>query len=308
MNIAFLKEDLKNIIKNSRYRFKYRFFRAKKRNLLYFVFEPNKKHPGLADRLKAIMSLYNTAKFCGYDFKLYFETPFKLSDYLKPKFNWEFSLDELEYSWIDTKIVSETNWRKIGKLKPNKQYHCYRYAGNELPRVFNDSGYRWCDLFNELFEPSEKLNVAYQRLAIPPKSYVAVHLRFVNALEQFENTYFDNHLKTQDERDMLIERCRKGIMQIKDSNKDKEVYVFSDSKVFLEKLKDLPVKTLDPNFIGHVSEKSNPDSQLKTFLDLYVMANSSIVYRIIAPEMFSFSYYAVLAATIGDIDCVDIRV
>ena len=43
--------------------------KAKKRNILYFVFEPDVPHPGLADRLKAVISLYNIAKNNGYECK-----------------------------------------------------------------------------------------------------------------------------------------------------------------------------------------------------------------------------------------------
>lgn len=308
MNLTFVKADIKNFCKNTRYRLKYGFRHAHKINVLYFVFEPQKKHPGLADRLKAVISMYNLAKANGYAFKLYFETPFKLSDYLKPKFDWELSLEELEYSIFDTKIISETNWRKFVNLKPDCQYHCYRYSGNELPRRFEDSGYRWFDLFHEMFEPSDELNRAYNSLGISAKPYIAIHLRFVNALEKFESTYFDNHLRTQVERDNLICRCIKGIIKIMENNKGMDVYVFSDSKVFLNSLKDLPVKTLDSSSIGHVSETEIREQHLKTFLDLYVMSKSDCVYRIVAPELFNHSYYAVLAATIGDVECIDVNV
>ena len=92
MNSIYVKYDIKYWIINLIYRLKLRLRRAKKRKVLYFVFEPHRNHPGLADRLKAVISLYNLAKANGYDFKFYFKTPFALSDYLMPKYNWEMSL------------------------------------------------------------------------------------------------------------------------------------------------------------------------------------------------------------------------
>ena len=107
------------------------------------VFEPFRGHPGLADRLKAIINTYNLAKSNNYDFKIYFTTPFKLSDYLTPRKDWECSLEELEYSLQDTKFFREISWRECTTLKPNKQYHCYYYCGNTMPRVLPHSGYKW---------------------------------------------------------------------------------------------------------------------------------------------------------------------
>lgn len=306
--ISFFKSDIKYIIKSMRYYRKLRFVKAQKVNTFYMIFEPFRGHPGLADRLKAIISTYNLAKSNGYEFKVFFETPFKLCEYLIPQKNWLTTLDELEYSISDTCLFHEVSWRVPTKLKKNKQYHCYQYSGNLMPRVFPNTHYKWCDLFNELFAPSKKIIDLYNELNIQPHSYVAIHIRFVNALERFENTYFDNHLATQEERNALILRCKEGILKVLENNPNRPVYVFSDSKVFLESVVDLPVKTLDSHAIQHVSSARNDEATLKTFLDMYVMSQSSAVYRFRAPEIYSISHYALLAATIGDIPFYDLDV
>ncbi|MBP3613326.1 MAG: hypothetical protein J6J37_00890 [Bacteroidaceae bacterium] len=306
--ISFFIGDIKICIKQLRYIHKLRFKRAKKRGVFYMVFEPFRGHPGLADRLKAIINTYNLAKSNGYDFKIYYTTPFKLSDYLTPNKDWECSIEELEYSLQDTKFFREISWRERTKLKPNKQYHCYYYCGNTMPRILPHTGYKWCDLFKELFTPSTNLVNAYKELNIPPRTYISVHIRFVNALEQFENTFFDNHLKEQSQRDALIQRCKNGIRSIIKENKETPIYVFSDSKVFLNSLGDLPVYTLDNSEIKHISSTSGDSSTLKTFLDLYVMSQSQTIYRFCAPELYSISHYALLAATIGDIPFYDLDV
>lgn len=306
--IAFIKADIKAFIKHMRYYRKLRFNHAKNKGIFYMVFEPFRGHPGLADRLKAIISTYNIAKANGYDFKIFFETPFHLSDYLTPKKDWVANLNELEYSISDTRIYHEVSWKDKIDLKPNKQYHCYLYSGNLMPRVFPHTQYKWCDLFHELFIPSEKLQSAYKGLNIPPRTYVSIHIRFVNALEQFENTYYKNHLKTQEERDVLISRCKEGILRVIDEHRNTPVYVFSDSKVFLNSVNDLPIHTLDSSAIQHASVTNGGDSTLKTFLDLYVMSQSQAIYRFCAPEIYSISHYALLAATIGDIPFYDFDV
>lgn len=297
----FFKADIKNYIKNCIYKLKYKPCRAKHRNVYYCVFETHKKHAGLADRLKTVILQYDLAKASGYEFKLFWKTPFCLSEYLKPKTDWECSLDDLEYSLLDTKIISEVSWRQRKLLKPGKQYHCYRYSGGQSPKILPFTGLKWVDLFNELFEPSDRLRKAYKTLGIPEHSYVAVHIRFVNALEKFENTYFDNHIDSEEKRKELIERCKKGIMDIVDENQDKDVYVFSDSKVFLDSIEGLPVKVLDHDEVCHVSENSNSDTQLKSFLDMYVISKASAVYRFQAPELLSLSGFSKVASNIGDI-------
>lgn len=51
-------------------------------NTLYFIIDPNIKHPGLVDRFKAIVGLFYVAKINGFDFKVIFNHPFKLEEYL----------------------------------------------------------------------------------------------------------------------------------------------------------------------------------------------------------------------------------
>lgn len=296
------------VLKNWKYYSKCRFRRAQQVNILYFIFEPGRKHPGIADRLKAIISNYNLAKQNGYRYKVYFETPFRLCDYLKPKFDWVANINELEYSLQDTRIVNEA-YREVPKLlSKNKQYHSYNYEGHHMPRIFPVTGYKWCDLFHEMFEPSEKLHQAFLNSHVQPGSYISIHFRFVNALESFESTFFDNRIASQAERESLIERCKEAIRKLVLSHPNKDVYVFADSKIFLESLKDEPVKVLESNHIGHVSEGINDEATLKSFLDLYVMSKGTEVYRACAPELYSISHYALLAATIGDIPMFDLSI
>lgn len=315
LNMPVLKTFLRNIkygmmpyIKRLKYFSKCRFRKVVNKNVFYLIFEPGKKHPGLADRIKAIISCYDWAKMNGYQFKVYFETPFRLCEYLKPQFDWCCSLDEVEYSVFDTKFVEEHFRENPIELEKDKQYHCYTYDGHHMPRVFPDSNYRFSDLFHEMFEPCDEIKKMYLEYGIKEKSYVSCHFRFVNALEKFENTFFENHLETQEEREQLIHRCKKGLLKVIAENKDKDVYVFSDSKVFLDNIGDIPVKVLPHDDVCHVSEGAKDASTLKSFFDIFVMSKGSKVYRFCAPELYSISHYALLAATIGDLSFNDVNV
>lgn len=79
-----------------------------------------------------------------------------------------------------------------------------------LPKVFADTGEEWSHLFNELFVPCDEIIERIYATGLGEKSYVAVHFRFVNALENFEK-YYDNALSTQEEKDNLIKRCKDGL-------------------------------------------------------------------------------------------------
>ena len=63
----------------------------------------------------------------------------------------------------------------------------------------------WRNLFLELFKPSQALNECLNCCSLDSSGYVAVHLRFVNALENFEKDQFNS--LTEDKRENLIQRC-----------------------------------------------------------------------------------------------------
>lgn len=213
-------------------------------NTLYFIIDPNIKHPGLVDRFKAIVGLFYVAKINGFDFKVIFNHPFKLEEYLSVnKYNWIANQSELSYSLQNVRLIPYNGSGKIPRLsKTIKQYHVYCYIGN--------------------------------------------------ALENFEKDQFNS--LTEDKRENLIQRCLKGIRLIIDQNKNKQIVVFSDSKVFLERVKVLPVIVLDGK-VGHISFTENThEVAMKTFVDFYAISKASRVIRILAPEMYNtvFSYYA----------------
>lgn len=279
----------------------------------FFVISPKAKHPGLADRLKAIIDCYNVAKMNGYKFRIVFKEPFALEDYLAPnKVDWVADYEDLHYVlgrtrfYDEMKLITEDDWKGRTNLRSGMEYHCYAYVGNRQPRTFPESGYLWTDLFQELFKPSQRLATAldgYKSIGGSKHGYIAVHLRFVNALDNFEEvSCYDNTLQSEEAKQQLIERCKEGIMHIRHRHGDMPVMVFSDSKRFLDSLTDLPVIVLDSKNIGHISFGSNDDTTLKTFIDFMMMARAKTIYRIDAPELYAWSGFACVAASAGGVD------
>lgn len=301
---------LKNLMRNMPYIKKLRIGWGTGRNVFFFVIAPGIKHPGLADRMKAIINCYNIAKMNGYQFKIVFKIPFRLEDYLMPnEVDWRADFSDLNYSVGGTRFFNELNflsedsWKGRTHLVNDKEYHCYSYIGNRQPEIFPESGYEWSKLFHELFRPTARLQTAIDACGYQERSYIAVHLRFVNALDNFEEvTCCDNALRTEKEKQNLINRCKQGLMRIKNENEGSRVLVFSDSKRFLDSLDDIPVEVLDHDNVGHISFGTGDDATLKTFVDLYMIARAKTVYRIDAPELYAWSGFAVTGAMIGGIE------
>lgn len=299
-HIVFLTIDLRFFVRNLFLAKNLRLIRASKKNMFVFIIDPMLKHPGLADRIKAIVNSYNIAKHNKYQYKLFFNTPFDLKQYLQPNLvDWIINREEIEQSIFDTSFINEVSWRHNIKLKKDKQYHCYNYTGNLIPEFFIDTGYNWSSLFGELFSPSALLQEEIERVGLEKGCYISVHLRFVNALESFEQSYVHCQL-SDDEKGKLIERCRNGINKIVKEN-DEQVVVFSDSVYFLNSIQDMPIIILPHDSIGHISEEGDHDHVLKAFLDLFVMSRSKKVYSICAPELYEYSCYAICAARIGNV-------
>lgn len=303
--------DIRYCIRNLKYYRKMYFFRKDidtDNNVVYFIIDSNIKHPGLADRLKAIVGSYYIAKLNNFDFKIIFDHPFKLNDYLIPNIhNWVCDKKELSYSLQNTRLIYYDG-ENIPKLRKKiKQYHIYCYIGYDILLRRNIPNYKelWGNLYRELFKPSLILKNELDKYSFHSDKYIAIHLRFVNALQHLEEGYF-NELSSDNQKENLIQRCYSGINEIMKRNPKKKILIFSDSNLFLNRIKaDLPVIVLEGQ-IGHISFAENADYVvLKTFLDFYMISKAESVICIIAPEMYytAFSYYASLTEGIPFEEC-----
>lgn len=104
-------------------------------NVFYFVFDPHYSHPGMADRLKSILGCYYIAKQNGYSFKIVWREPFPLGDFLsESQVRWQCDGNGPAYSIRNTRFFIYSGLRKgLGcKLRPNKEYVCCCYKGDDL--------------------------------------------------------------------------------------------------------------------------------------------------------------------------------
>jgi hypothetical protein len=302
---------MRYFFRSCRYYVKYYSFRPDKTvtgHTLFFIIDPAIKHPGFADRLKAIVGCYYIAEQNGFDFKIIFETPFLLSDYLEVnQYNWLADRQALSYSLRNSRVIAYNGGGKIPRLKRSvKQYHVYSYIGYNILETNRIPDYkkRWGDLFNTLFRPKDFLLQRMADTGFRKDEYIAVHLRFVNALEHFEDDQFN--VLPDAQKESLIQRCLTGIRTIQAQNKDLPALVFSDSLIFLNRVRELSLPVLDGP-VGHISYKNDKEVVIKTFLDFYMIANARRIYVIRAPELYN-SVYPSYAALTGYKDCHIVRV
>jgi hypothetical protein len=293
---------LKFALKHLKYYLKYYKIASDKKlsgNTLYFIIDPQISHPGLTDRLNSAVCISYIAQLNGFQFKMIFEHPFRLSDFVTSnEIPWVSDRSELSYSIKNSRLLSYVGAGKIPRLnKRIKQYHVYFYNGtnimmnNQMP----DHLKIWGDCFNKLFKPGELLKNHLNKEPLVEKKYIAVHLRFVNALENFEQGFY-NKLEAE-AADKLITQCLDKLRTISERHPGMKVVVFSDSKKFLGIAKEHDYYVLSGE-IGHVSfSGDNLDIVLKTFIDFFMMSRASAVYRICSPQMYrsAFSFYASLA-------------
>ncbi len=266
-------------------------------NTVYFVLDPTQKHPGMTDRIKVIVCCYWIAKQNGFDFKIVYDQPHNLSDYLSENLvQWKADRSELSYSLQNSRLLSYNGSLAVPHLsKIVKQYHILHYIGinillnNQIP----DAERLWTECYNELFKPSPRLANAFAASGLVSGQYASVHLRFVNALEHFEDGFYNSI--TPEEQTRLIEKCLTALKEIQQKCDGLPLYVFSDSRRFLSIAREAGYQSLDGE-IGHVSFVNDQDTLLKTFLDLYAISQSDQVFRVLGTPLYNstFPYYGAL--------------
>lgn len=211
------------------------------------------------------------------------------------KVNWKASFDDLSLSLQNSRLLAYNGGAKIPKLNPKiKQYHIYHYIGKNILQCNNISNWEniWSECYHELFKPSDHLEKILTEQGLSKYNYIAAHLRFVNALGNFEEGFYNKI--SEEQRKNLIDKCLNILDRIKKQN-TKELVVFSDSTLFLEYARKNGYKVLNGN-IGHISFSKNQDTIDKVFVDFYTIGFADKVYRIKTKELYNttFSYYASL--------------
>ncbi|NHM01134.1 hypothetical protein [Flavobacterium difficile] len=266
-------------------------------------FDGSVSHGGLLDRLKGVISFYEVAKIKQIDFKIYFNHPFQLSDFLQPNaVNWK--LETLQFNPFQDEVLYLMNNFSVNPLalidaKKNKKYFIYcniDYLKN-MHQDFSDATIQetWRTNYNQLFTESPILKEAIFKL--PQEKNIVCHTRFTSLMGDFADT--TSVILNASEKENLVQKIIEKINNIQQQHSNLPIYVLSDSLVFLDAIKATTnFNTLSgtPKHVDVKSTFSSFEEHLKTFTDFYFISKSEQVFLLKIDQMYSsgFSKYAAI--------------
>lgn len=265
------------------------------------IYDGKIKNGGLADRLRGVVSVYEVCKEQKLDFKLLFNSPFTLTNFLVPnKVNWVIQSDELNYNpnitkicYIDTQAGSDyeakkqKQWFKKEFKKRHKEFHVRTNATFSYMGDFSTH-------FNELFKPSSQLKASIEKQKeILGTDYISTSFRFMNLLGDFNETVELHDRLTKEEQKALIAKNIKQLQNLHNRYPERKILVNSDSTTFLQEAGKLNYVYIIPGNITHIDNKSissEYQTYEKTFLDFFMIANADKIYLMRTGQMYNSGY------------------
>ena len=261
------------------------------------IFDPHLKHPGLLDRFKAIVGSFELAIKNGREFKILFDPESVLPKYVEPNgINWRIDAREVCYSPFHSRILDYYGEGDIPKLGKARQYHIYHYVGLDygLSNGSPDWESEWSARYNLLFKPTSYLTRQLSEISWAPGTYIAVHIRFVNALGMLEPDYHQVPLPAE-KACHLMDTCISKIKELEEES-GLPALVFADSPFFLQEAVRRGLH-IAPGEVGHIS--THPADLAvwnKAFLDMYIISRAKRVFQIRGDALYAsaFSYFSAL--------------
>lgn len=266
------------------------------------------QHGGLSDRLRGIVSVYAVCKSMPLVFKVCFNSPFKLSDFLMPnKVDWRMDESQLCYNSEDAfPLFCGTNgthvewpfqrrWFVENFNKDVKQVHVYTNA-----LLKDREAFRAC--FHELFKPSPLLEQAVRKVQGEiGGSYISVTCRFQQLLGDFKEGEYE--VLDAGQQEQLMEQALAEIDKICTGYPEgQKVLLTSDSMRFLHYAKERRslIHTV-PGELVHMdySKEGSQAKHLKSFADLMALSEADTIFLLKSPKMYN-SGFPRLAAMIGN--------
>lgn len=265
------------------------------------IYDGKTKNGGLADRLRGIVSVYKICKEQGLEFKIIFNSPFKLEKFLAPNIvDWHIAEQELNYNtkitdvcYIDTLTGSnyeagkQEEWFTKEFRKGYKEYHVRTNA------IFSYKS-DYSTLFNELFTPSSRLQASIDReKSNLGTQYISTSFRFMNLLGDFNETTGICIQLPKGEKEELIEKNLKQLEALHKQFPEKKILVNSDSVTFLKHASNLEYVYIIPGNVTHIDANGDNDEYEvyeKTFLDFLMIANAEKIYLLRTGNMYNSGY------------------
>lgn len=297
-----------HVLKELRWELKYLKFRSRRRNggrVGVMRVDGRGYHGGLTDRFKGAVSWWNYCEKNGLDFRIHYVYPFNLTDYVVPnEYDWRIDEKDIPDGMRDTRIFYGRGEKghRLERLRTNKSI--WYYGNMDLGDSLGYPPYNrdWGKIFRKLFKPSElverHLNKCREDIG---GEYVAVVYRFQNLLGDF-NEYLYKTLSEDAERQRLINRGLEELDKIHEENAGMKVLVTADSSSFLAEAARKSYVYVIPGRVEHMdfTDTDTEHTQLKSFLDFFMIAEARKVYSVVIGEMY-WSQFPQYAAKIFDV-------
>ncbi|WP_278011093.1 hypothetical protein [Flavobacterium gyeonganense] len=243
------------------------------------------------------------SKILGFEFKILFNHPFELTDFLEPNaVNWNIKEEELKYSLFSSRILylmNNFNANPLELIRKSKAKTFFVYGNVDYLSVLypnknkEESEEIWRNNYKALFKTSVYLNNKLILNTI--ESRIVFHTRFTTLMGDFADT--TKLVLNENEKKLLIGKVVNCIDNEAKLYGDGVIYIVSDSEYFLQYIKQNTVyKTLN-GLPKHLENKNrNSDYHSKTFIDFYFIAQSDKVVLIQTDKMYNsaFSKYAAI--------------
>lgn len=280
------------ILKAKELKYKRKYYKKKikiDKNIIFYIVDKSSKN-GLSDRLWGAVSTFIACKKNNLNFKIIWDYPFKLERYLVPNnYNWLWS-DKMNYSKDINVIFLRNNHNQ--KLQERIVVRSIKNKGithvRGVAHLYRD---KFSYYYNILFKPSkllqEEINFHLKQIG---EYYISVTFRFQQLLGDFKEGNFKELKK--DEQIYLIKECCDILEKIYLSEK-KKILVTSDSKTYLESIKNLKYIYIIPGEISHMGYDDSytiEDKYIKSFLDFYMIANADVVYSVRNKYMYKTTF------------------
>jgi|GEM_PF-110170 len=208
---------------------------------------------GIADRFRAIITLYKISKDCGFQFKINYTQPFDLSDFLLPNIvDWKISEKEISQIKNNSRSVSIFNFggciyapslysdvsiqSTSGDLQKDVPIIKEAAKNNDYILFYTNAyfyGDNYSTLFNELFVLTPILQSAVDlHRKNMNDNYLSATFRFQQLLGDFDE-HDDGFLTLPEElQEPFLQKNIKHLINIHKRNKKEKILLCSDSEKF----------------------------------------------------------------------------
>lgn len=272
-------------------------------------------HGGLSDRLRGLMTAYDYALRSGREFKINWTYPFNLADYLHPNPDgpdWEILPKKISFNKRNSAVkiitgVLNLDFRPdiIDKVLKTDKPQIHFYCNNTRVALEKYPTY-----FRQLFVPDKRITDAMEqcKASVGHRPYVSLTLRFQSLLGDFREGNYPV-LQSEEEINGLIEKCVRAVEKVEAENPGKMVLVTSDSKRFLDYIKQRERVFVVPGDVIHMDYTTDASyaTNMKSFVDFLMLMDADRLYGYATPPMFMSSCFFYTASLFGGKEAVFMR-